>query len=107
MRLEHTDVRTHSADLQMPLSVAALLSDATEAEVVWRADTQYAARLRPCIAIVASKRDGALMPGVYAITGGLGGLGLRTAALLVDRDAAGIAEPAIKEPPGGTVSVND
>ena len=30
------------------------------------------------------------MPGVYAITGGLGGLGLRTAAMLIDRDAAGV-----------------
>ena len=28
------------------------------------------------------------MPGVHVITGGLGGLGLRTAALLADRDAS-------------------
>ena len=50
-----------------------------EAEVAWRDGTVAVARLRACIANHASM----LARGLYAITGGLGGLGLRAAALLV------------------------
>jgi phthiocerol/phenolphthiocerol synthesis type-I polyketide synthase D len=61
---------------------AALDDMATEAEVAWRAGDWYAARLRECCCAASS--IAALACGVYAITGGLGGLGLRGASLLVE-----------------------
>ena len=53
--------------------------------MAWRDGVAYAARLRACS--VPSAGGGSLARGVYAITGGLGGLGLRAAALLIERGA--------------------
>ena len=72
--------------------MSSLLSEAAEGELVRRGGTHYASRLRQCCSAASSTRDGALMPGVYAITGGLGGLGLRAGALAQARHAFAAAE---------------
>ena len=76
---------SHSASVVAPL---VLTVPAAEADASWRGTQCFAARLRACT--TASESSQPLAAGVYAITGGLGGLGLRAAALLVDAGAAGV-----------------
>ena len=91
LRLEQPALRTQSADVcwrGMSTAAPPLLAGAptAEAEAAWRAFECVAARLRACSAQSATST--ALAHGVYAITGGLGGLGLRAATLLVERSAS-------------------
>ena len=88
LRLEHPALRMQSVDVLRGAIVAmapALLGPSEEAEVLWRDGLRHAARLRACPS--TSRRDGALAAGVYTITGGLGGLGLRAATLLLEGGA--------------------
>ena len=96
LRLEHTGLRTQSAEVSRgagaSASMSALLSsDAAtevEAELACGDGMRFAARLRPCYAAgTSSGAQARVTPGVYAITGGLGGLGLRAAVMLVERGA--------------------
>ena len=92
LRLEHAGLRTQSADLSRGAHAAAAmrssLSNAAEAEVAWCDETRCVSRLRRSSAGASStKRDASVARGLYAITGGLGGLGLRAGALLVERGA--------------------
>ena len=87
LRLEHAGVRIHSADVSRgpsaTTSVRALITGpeaATEAEMACGPRGSCAARLRPCCAV--DMRADVVVSGRYAITGGLGGLGLRAAALV-------------------------
>ena len=80
LRLEHAALRTSSIDAPRGTGIE-LLSAATESEVAWRGSSPCAARLRSYAATPTSH----LACGSYAITGGLGGLGLRAASLLVTR----------------------
>eukprot|EP00966_Prymnesium_polylepis_P096794 2242556-Prymnesium_polylepis.1 len=59
----------------------------TEFEEIW-SDCCHTARLRACG--LFSKRQGAIARGLHIITGGLGGLGLHAAALLVESGLSGI-----------------
>ena len=89
LRLEHTALRAQNADVvrgARPLAARALTTATDEAEVVWLGGTRCAARLRARAA--SSTRRVALSCGAYAITGGLGGLGLRAAASLVEGGAS-------------------
>ena len=90
MRLEVSSVLSRNVDSADDVSVVAMLplfSDAhTEGEQAWRGVECFGARLRSSY-IVARGSSAAIAAGVYAITGGLGGLGLRAAALLLERGA--------------------
>ena len=88
LRLEHAALRTQSADVGRGCwsEVSAcrmLLAPTSEAEAAWPSGSHaVVARLRACA--TASNAHASLAVGAYAITGGLGGLGLRAAAMLVD-----------------------
>ena len=86
LRLEHPAGRTQSADVSTAgasaASPLALLAPSGEVEVVWRGSECFAARLRACE--VVSSRGSFLAHGVYKLTGGLGGLGVRAAALVIE-----------------------
>ena len=69
------------------LASAALFASTEEAESTWRDGGRSVARLRACDTVSASAKM-TLAPGVYAITGGLGGLGMRAATLLTDAGAS-------------------
>ena len=88
-RLEHAALRLQSVDTRRSASsaeaAAALLGASAEAEAAWRGEARLAARLRACDA--AAARDEALPLGAHLVTGGLGGLGLRAGALLLERGA--------------------
>ena len=88
LRLEHPALRTQSAGVSTcasAVTTAALTDPSEEGEAAWRAITCFVARLRAC---EAPSFKGALLPcGMFALTGGLGGLGVRAATLLVDRGA--------------------
>ena len=87
LRLEHAGLRVQSVDISRGVSTACgLHGSATEAEVAWRGAACFGARLR-CTS-TPSTRAAAVSTGAYAITGGLGGLGLRAAALLMERGAS-------------------
>ena len=90
LRLEQRALDTQSTDVScgaIMVASSALLGPSTEGEAAWQRDgTRVVARLRACTAVAAC--DGSLSRGVYAITGGLGGLGLRAAAMLVSGDAS-------------------
>ena len=91
VRLEHPALHTQSAQVSCVAresAVAVVQQMAAEGEVAWRGEALQVARLRACTA--ASVRGTALGRGAYAITGGLGGLGLRAAALLVEGGACGV-----------------
>ena len=84
LRLEQPTLRTQSIDVphMACVEVSSLLCATTpEAELACGAAMRLAARLRVCTA--TSKSSGASLCGPYVVTGGLGGLGLRAAALLV------------------------
>ena len=95
LRLECPSLRALSADAARGAEAAtatrrlladvAVLSEPDEAEVAWAA-ARRVARLRRLITLGAGRA--AAHCGAYAVTGGLGGLGLRAAALLVERGAA-------------------
>ena len=88
LRLEHAALRTQSADVgrESGSDVGAswmLLAPTSEAEAAWTSGSHaVVARLRTCTTV--SKAHASLAVGAYAITGGLGGLGLRAAKVLVD-----------------------
>lgn len=90
LAFEHPELHVTHLDLD-PASPGALMSEldagSPEDEIAWRAGTRYAARLVraeiPESAAVPAVRDGA-----YAITGGLGGLGLLVARWLSERGAS-------------------
>ena len=91
LRLEHPALGAQSTDASPAANVRASLAlDASmsESEVVWRGDEYLGARLRSCKAL--SERSRALVRGIYAITGGLGGLGLRAAVLLAESGASAV-----------------
>ena len=90
LRLEHTLLSAQTTDVSRGASVALpeMLGSLLEPEAAWKNETRFAARLR--MVAVAPQQAVALARGVYAITGGLGGLGLRTAELLVKGGAAGV-----------------
>ena len=91
LRLEHPAViaRTADADARPGAIVpapSALTASILEAEVASHGAAHFVARLRVCTAAVGGNR--LVAHGVYAITGGLGGLGLRAAVLLVQNSAS-------------------
>ena len=90
LRLEHVAQGTCIADVPRDGSVAVistLFGAVTEFEEMW-SGCCHTARLRACDSI--SKRQGAIARGLHMITGGLGGLGLRAAALLMSGGAASV-----------------
>ena len=92
VRLEHAALRTQSADIargERLVASAVLLSPTPEAEAAWTGNVHGVARLRACT-LSSSKAYASLAAGAYAITGGLGGLGLCAAKMLVDNGASGI-----------------
>ena len=75
LRLEHPMLRTLSADVSNGVSevtMPALTALMGEAEAAWRAGERLVTRLRPCTAF--SWSGAVLSGGMYAVTGGLGGL---------------------------------
>ena len=85
LRLEHPMLRTQSIDVLCDMSTVAssVFCDAmAEAETAWIDSAHVVAWLRACTSPSTSSR--ALARGSYAVTGGLGGLGLRAASLLVE-----------------------
>ncbi|MEV4732654.1 SDR family NAD(P)-dependent oxidoreductase [Saccharopolyspora sp. NPDC049426] len=90
LAFEHPELHVTHLDLD-PSSAGALMTELDagppDDEVAWREGTRYAARLVraeiPETAGVPAVRDGA-----YAITGGLGGLGLLVARWLSERGAS-------------------
>ena len=88
LRLEHTSVLTQSTDVSrgpVSPSASAMVACATEAEQACCGVSCAVARLRSCCSAADSRVGGTVSIGQYAITGGLGGLGLRAAALLMER----------------------
>ena len=88
LRLEHPALHTQSADAPRGTRGAALhamIARTTETEVLLACGAGMGARLRACAR--TAHRPG-LTHGTYAITGGLGGLGLRAAVLLVESGAS-------------------
>ena len=93
LRLEHPALGTQCADMcadararvTMALAVTA---QGTEVEAMWRGTESAAAQLRACVAHSAQGQ----VPerGLCAITGGLGGLGLRAGSLLIERGACAL-----------------
>ena len=91
LRLEHTGLRTQTAEAAPSADIApslALSAPSQEAETAWRGTRCFVARLRPCVA--ASESNQARTRGLYVIMGGLGGLGMRSAALLVEGGASAV-----------------
>ena len=92
LRLEHAALHAQTADVAHGPGVGAaraLTAQAAESEVVWRGEARRVARLRPSSS--TPKRSANVARGAYSITGGLGGLGLRAAALLADGGACGVS----------------
>ena len=100
LRLEQPAARVLSADVPRDAGAAAavraLLSEAAtsggggggaEAEVAWAGGRRHGARLRRR-GVEAAAASGGAASGAWLVTGGLGGLGLRGAALLALRGAA-------------------
>ena len=91
LRLEHAALAAQSANISCVASAVAsltMLAPTVEGEAACSASSRFVSRLRACTA--ASSATMALAAGAYAITGGLGGLGLRTASLLVEGGAVGV-----------------
>ena len=92
LRLEHPLLPTESVDLGICFPTCQILSTAThalstEAEVAWRGKVRFAARLRARWAGMQCNDTLGLARGIYAITGGLGGLGRRAVPLLLENGA--------------------
>ena len=92
LRLEHPALRTQSADVLRDARVAAslaLTAPMAEAEMAWRSMRGSVARLRACEEAPTTQGCEPAC-GVYTITGGLGGLGLRASSLLVESGASAV-----------------
>ena len=99
LRLEQPAARVLSADVSRDACAAAavgsLLSEAAssvvvggaESEVAWAGGLRHGARLRRR-GLEAATASGGTASGAWLVTGGLGGLGLRGAALLASRGAS-------------------
>ena len=87
LRLEHASLRAQSIDVSHRARVADALSvgSPAEAETALGEDGRYVARLRAHCSSSMSIGWQTVLSGRYVITGGLGGLGLRAASLLVTR----------------------
>ena len=88
LRLEHSQLSSQIVDIARGADTSVLKRtavSATEPEIAWRAGSCFAARLRRCHNTDVPRQQ--LQNGHYAITGGLGGLGLRAARLLVEHAA--------------------
>ena len=91
LRLEHPMLRTQSTDVLCDASTVAfsVFSEATTGlEAAHHGDALCIARLRAHAK--GSGAKAALFRGPYAIMGGLGGLGLRAAKMIVESGASGI-----------------
>ena len=100
---EHPDVPIVRLDVDLTAcdaATAALLIDSElfssepEAEIAFRGDSRYVARLAPYRAGTPAHRSRPLVfrgDGYYLITGGLGGLGLQLARWMVERGARHLA----------------
>ena len=91
LRLEHPGLCTQSADASAgsrALTTLELIAPSEEAEAAWRGSACFAVRLRACEA--SFLRRGLLARGMFALTGGLGGLGVRAAELLVNGGAGAV-----------------
>ena len=69
-------------------AAAAVMGITAESEQAWSGDCCFGARPRASSGSISLGLLMRLKAGVYAITGGLGGLGLRAAALLLERGAS-------------------
>ena len=93
LRLEQAGVSVQNIDTQWYVERAAVMtgrpraSADAEAEQAWRTELPFSARLRPHCGTAAPVGAARTLSGRYAISGGLGGLGLRAAALIVERGA--------------------
>jgi hypothetical protein len=90
-RLEQMAQRMQSAALPVGptyAATAAVLGHSTETEVAWVGSTWHVKRLRVCTIAAVPKRSGKLVKGLYAITGGVNELSLRTAKLLIELSAS-------------------
>ena len=89
LRLEHPALRAQSADICSRGTCSVPLPGPTqELEAAWSGTTCFAARLRASTATVTHQQASAR--GIYGITGGLGGLGIRAAALLIEDSASAV-----------------
>ena len=91
VRIEHSVLYIQITDVTLGPCHAALsstLAPLLETELTWRRQRRWAARLRPCT--VSSQYVVSSMHGVCAITGGLGGLGLRSATQLAAKGIVGV-----------------
>ena len=91
IRLEHPELSTQTANLsggESAMALPALAKTSSEAEVAWSGDKRLVARLR--VSSSASDKRATFASGLHAITGGLGGLGLRAASLLIEGGATGV-----------------
>jgi phthiocerol/phenolphthiocerol synthesis type-I polyketide synthase D len=88
LAFEHPELLATQVDLNGSVDglVAELSAGAADDEVAWRDGVRYVARLRRA-EVVAGQRIPAVRDGAYAITGGLGGLGLVVAKWLAERGA--------------------
>ena len=97
LRLEHPALRQHNLRIapnaRVDMAIASCLmtpSGMQEAESVLSGQAKFASRLRRAHEVAVPKVGGSALPGCYLITGGLGGLGLRAASLLVECGAESI-----------------
>ena len=82
LRLEHPMLHTCSVDTRQQALTKALLAPSEELEVRWFGSKRLVGRIRVCLSAPHCKVE--IAPGLCLITGGLGGLGLLGAALMVE-----------------------
>ena len=90
LRLEKVGAVMQCADVQSAVDIPAsvLLAPTREVEAVWRGDARFVARMRESrTTAIAAK---AICRGTFTITGGLGGLGVRSAMMLAGLGASKI-----------------
>ena len=94
LRLEHPTLAIqsvcnclHGASVVSPHALTALPS---EEEAAWCGAAHLVARLRACASCEPAVARDRVFQGQYTLTGGLGGLGMRAAALLVDGGAVAL-----------------
>ena len=93
LRVEYPALQTQSADVTTGtygFAHQALMPLISEAEVAWRTTGSFAARLRAHATAFTQSKLALLAQGTHAITGGLGGLGMRAAAMLNERGAPAV-----------------
>ena len=89
LRIEHVGVRTQSVDAALAVAIGSNVGSAaaqSEDEQALSLRAGFAARLRVCAASSA-RCVAVIAAGLHTITGGLGGLGVRAAVLLLERGA--------------------